>query len=50
VHLSDLNLFFRFNQVYTRYFLEPRPVRTTDGSQLLGIQVEIDVVAYIEEK
>jgi 2-iminobutanoate/2-iminopropanoate deaminase len=50
VHLSDMNLFSRFNQVYTRYFPEPKPVRTTVGSQLLGLQVEIDVVAYIEEK
>ncbi len=49
VHLSDLNLFSRFNQVYTQYFPEPRPVRTTVGSQLFGIQVEIDVVAYVEE-
>ena len=50
VHLSDLDLFSRFNQVYTNYFPEPRPVRTTVGSQLLGILVEIDVVAYKEEK
>ena len=46
VHLSDLSLFARFNQVYTRYFSDPKPVRTTVGSQLSGIMVEIDVVAY----
>ena len=50
VHISDLDLFSRFNQVYTNFFPEPKPVRTTVGSQLLGILVEIDVVAYKEEK
>ena len=48
VHLSNLNLFSGFNDVYASYFSEPRPVRTTVGSQLApGILVEIDVVAYI---
>jgi|SRR5271157_92540 len=47
VHLSDLSLFSRFNQVYMRYFPDPKPVRTTVGSQLNGILVEIDVVAYL---
>jgi len=46
VHLSDLSLFARFNEVYTRFFPDPKPVRTTVGSQLFGILVEIDVVAY----
>jgi len=46
VHLSDLSLFARFNEVYSRFFPDPKPVRTTVGSQLLGILVEIDVVAY----
>jgi 2-iminobutanoate/2-iminopropanoate deaminase len=47
VHLSDLGLFGRFNQVYGNYFPDPKPVRTTVGSQLPGIMVEIDVVAYV---
>ena len=47
VHLSDLGHFASFNQVYTRYFPDPKPVRTTVGSQLLGILVEIDAVAYV---
>jgi 2-iminobutanoate/2-iminopropanoate deaminase len=47
VHLSDLSLFPRYNEVYTRYFPDPKPVRTTVGSDLLGIMVEIDVVAYV---
>ena len=49
VHLSDLSLFSRFNDVYSRFFPDPKPVRTTVGSQLLGILVEIDVVAYAGE-
>ena len=48
VHLADLNDFQRFNQVYATYFTDPRPVRTTVGSQLLmNILVEIDAVAYV---
>jgi 2-iminobutanoate/2-iminopropanoate deaminase len=48
VHLSDLALFPRFNAVYATYFSEPRPVRTTVGSQLgQGFLVEIDVVAFV---
>lgn len=46
VHLSDLSLFPRFNAEYAKWFPEPRPVRTTVGSQLAGIMVEIDVVAW----
>jgi 2-iminobutanoate/2-iminopropanoate deaminase len=46
-HLSDLNFFSRYNAVYIKYFPDPKPVRTTVGSQLLNIMVEIDVVAYV---
>lgn len=47
VHLNDLSLFARFNAVYAQHFPDPKPVRTTVGSQLLGgMLVEIDVVAY----
>jgi 2-iminobutanoate/2-iminopropanoate deaminase len=49
VHLSDLSLFPRYNEVYARYFPDPKPTRTTVGSQLLGILVEIDVIAYVGE-
>jgi 2-iminobutanoate/2-iminopropanoate deaminase len=49
VHLSDLSLFSRFNEVYARYFPDPKPARTTVGSSLVGILVEIDVIAYIGE-
>lgn len=47
VHLSDLSLFEAFNKVYSTYFNDPKPVRTTVGSQLNNILVEIDVVAYV---
>lgn len=44
-HLADLADFEAFNRVYGDYFRPPYPVRTTVGSQLLGILVEIDVIA-----
>ena len=46
-HLSDLALFERYNKVYATYFPDPKPTRTTVGSQLLGFLVEIDAIAYI---
>ena len=49
-HLSDLSLFDRYNNVYASYFPDPKPARTTVGSQLLGILVEIDAIAYVGEK
>jgi 2-iminobutanoate/2-iminopropanoate deaminase len=49
-HLSDLALFERYNKVYSKYFPDPKPTRTTVGSQLLGILVEIDAIAYVGEK
>lgn len=48
-HLADLKDFAEFNRVYAEYFPEPRPVRTTVGSQLGGFLVEIDVIAYVGE-
>lgn len=49
-HLSDLSLFERYNKVYATYFPDPKPTRTTVGSQLPGILVEIDAIAYVGEK
>jgi 2-iminobutanoate/2-iminopropanoate deaminase len=45
VHLANLADFPAFNRVYERRFPDPKPVRTTVGSQLLGILVEIDLIA-----
>jgi 2-iminobutanoate/2-iminopropanoate deaminase len=49
-HLSDLSLFERYNRVYASYFPDPKPTRTTVGSQLPGILVEIDAIAYVGAK
>ncbi|MBL3540052.1 RidA family protein, partial [Aminivibrio sp.] len=46
VHLQEVTKDFRaFNEVYREFFNEPFPVRTTVGSDLLDILVEIDVIA-----
>ena len=47
VHLQDLGDFAAFNRVYERRFGDPKPVRTTVGSNLLRIMVEIDLVAVV---
>lgn len=49
VHLLDPAEFPRFNGVYAERFPEPRPARTTVGSNLgavPGMRVEIDCIAY----
>jgi len=48
-YLSDMTLFERYNKVYVTYFPDPKPTRTTVGSQLplKGMLVEIDVIAYV---
>ena len=46
-HLTDLSNFVAYNKVYGTYFPDPKPVRTTVGSQLLGMLVEIDAIAYV---
>jgi len=50
VHLADPAEFRRYNEVYAARFPEPRPARTTVGSDLgavPGMRVEIDVTAYV---
>jgi reactive intermediate/imine deaminase len=45
-HLQHLKRDFAgYDAVYREYFTEPYPVRTTVGSDLMDILVEIDVVA-----
>jgi len=45
-HLQELTRdFAAYDAVYREYFTEPYPVRTTVGSDLMNILVEIDVVA-----
>ena len=45
VHLADLKFFDEFNAIYKEYFTPPYPSRTTVGSQLRGILVEVDAIA-----
>lgn len=46
VHLQHLDRDFAgFNSTYERFLAEPYPVRTTVGSSLAGILVEIDMIA-----
>lgn len=48
VHLADLERDFKsFDTTYGEVMPEPYPVRTTVGSRLLGILIEIDVVAAL---
>ncbi|AQQ05349.1 hypothetical protein B0E33_18660 [Roseibium algicola] len=47
VHLKNLDDAPQFNAVYSRYFPGAKPVRTTVGSQLNGVLVEIDVIAFV---
>ena len=49
-HLSDLSLFDEYNRVHSGYFPDPKPTRTTVGSQLPGILVEIDAIAYVGQR
>ena len=49
VHLADLGDFAAFDSVYRSKLSEPYPVRTTVGSTLAGILVEVDAVAVVEE-
>ena len=47
VHLEHLKRdFAEYNAVYEQHFSAPYPVRTTVGSDLMNILVEIDFVAY----
>ena len=48
VHLADLGDFAGFDAAYRGRLSEPYPVRTTVGSALAGILVEIDAVAVVE--
>jgi len=53
VHLSDTQMFARYNAVYAQRFVKPYPVRTTVGSDLghsPGMMVEIDCIAYRRQK
>jgi 2-iminobutanoate/2-iminopropanoate deaminase len=46
-YLKDLSEFGRFNEVYKEFFPSDFPCRTTVGTDLSGIKVEIDAIAYV---
>jgi enamine deaminase RidA (YjgF/YER057c/UK114 family) len=49
-HLQELKRDFAdYNEAYAELMPEPRPVRTTVGSDLMDILVEIDVVAALRQ-
>lgn len=49
-HLAELKRDFAgYDAVYRARMVEPYPVRTTVGSQLMDILVEIDVVALVPD-
>jgi reactive intermediate/imine deaminase len=48
-HLTNLQNRDGFNAVYRRLMPEPFPARTTVGSQLGDILVEVDVIAVLGE-
>jgi 2-iminobutanoate/2-iminopropanoate deaminase len=48
VHLANIDDFELFNEVYSTYFPDVKPVRTTVQSGLAGeIKVEIDCIAKV---
>lgn len=50
VHLQNLKGdFAEYDAVYREFFAAPYPVRTTVGSELMNILVEIDVVARLRD-
>jgi 2-iminobutanoate/2-iminopropanoate deaminase len=50
VHLQDVERdFAEFNRVYQSFLRPPYPARTTVGSRLMGILVEIDMMAVLPE-
>lgn len=52
VYLTDMELFPRMNKVYSGYFPDPKPTRTTVGiARLVGAaKIEITITAWKPEK
>ena len=48
-YLADVTRFREYNEIYSEFFAADPPARTTVGSQLVGIQVEIDCVAVLRD-
>lgn len=45
IYLDDIAAFEEVNKIYTEYFHEPFPARTTVACSLRGILIEIDAIA-----
>jgi len=48
-YITDLTRFSEFNEVYKEFFQNPPPARTTVATALLGMLVEVDCVAIVEQ-
>ena len=48
-YVTDLTRFAEFNEVYKEFFPHDPPARTTVATALLGILVEVDCIASLEE-
>ena len=49
VYLSDIKYFSAMNEIYGAMIPRPYPTRTTVGTQLRNILVEIEVIAVLED-
>jgi 2-iminobutanoate/2-iminopropanoate deaminase len=52
VYLRDIAEYSEMNEVYSSFFNDPKPARTTvqAGDLLFGMKVEIQGIAYVPEK
>jgi 2-iminobutanoate/2-iminopropanoate deaminase len=48
-YVTDLPRFAEFNEAYTEFFRHEPPARTTVATALLGILVEVDCIATVDE-
>ena len=48
-YITDLTRFSEFNEVYKEFFQNAPPARTTVATALLGMLVEVDCVAIVEQ-
>lgn len=48
VYLTDLDTFIGLNRVFSEFFDEPYPARTTVGANLIGVDIEIDAIAVLD--
>ncbi|HEV2118579.1 MAG TPA: RidA family protein [Candidatus Bathyarchaeia archaeon] len=52
VYIKDLAEFSEMNEVYSSFFDDPKPARTTvqAGDLLFGMRVEVQGIAYVPDK